>query len=44
MLLKDWMDTGASMFIMATTIVRELGITHLVIGSETYKTVSKVIT
>ncbi len=32
------------MSVMATTIVRELGITHLVTGSETYKTVSRVIT
>jgi len=29
---------------MATTVVRELGIMHLVTGSETYKTTSGVVT
>jgi hypothetical protein len=33
-------DIRASMFVMVAAIVRELGIMHLVIGSETYKTVS----
>jgi predicted aspartyl protease len=37
-------DTGASMSIMTTAIVRELGIMHLVIGFETYKTTSGVVT
>jgi hypothetical protein len=32
------------MFVMATIIVEELGIMHLVTGFETYKTASRVIT
>jgi predicted aspartyl protease len=38
------MDTGASMSVMATVVVRELGIMHFVTGSETYKTTSRVVT
>ncbi len=32
------------MSIMAIVVIKELGIMHLVIGSETYKTTSRVIT
>jgi energy-converting hydrogenase Eha subunit H len=32
------------MFVMTTAIVRELGVMHLVTGSETYKTTSRVVT
>jgi predicted aspartyl protease len=37
-------DTGASMSVMAVAVVRELGIMHLVVGSETYKTTLGVVT
>jgi predicted aspartyl protease len=37
-------DTGASMSVMAAAVVRELGLMHLVSGSETYKTASGAIT
>ncbi len=43
-IVEGLVDTGASMSIMATAIVRELGMMHLVTGSETYKTASGVIT
>jgi hypothetical protein len=36
--------TKALMFIMHVAVVRELGIKHLVVGSETYKTASRVVT
>jgi len=42
--VEGLVDTGASMFIMDVAVVRELGIMHLVIGSETYKTTLGVIT
>jgi uncharacterized PurR-regulated membrane protein YhhQ (DUF165 family) len=32
------------MSIMATSVVKELGIMHLVLGHETYKTTSNIIT
>ncbi len=32
------------MSVMATVVVRELGIMHFVTGSETYKTTSRVVT
>ncbi len=37
-------DTGASMSVMAAAVVRELGMMHLVTGTETYKTTSGIIT
>jgi predicted aspartyl protease len=43
-IIEGLVDTGASMSIMATAVVRELGMMHLVTGSETYKTMSGVIT
>jgi len=42
--VEGLVDIGASMSIMATAVVRELGIMHLVTGSETYKTTSGVVT
>jgi len=42
--VEGLVDTGASMSVMAATVVRELGIMHLVTKSETYKTASKVVT
>jgi predicted aspartyl protease len=43
-LIKGLVDTGASMSVMAAAVVRELGLMHLVSGSETYKTASGAIT
>jgi len=43
-IVEGLVDTGASMSIMAAAVVRELGMMHLVTGSETYKTASGVIT
>jgi predicted aspartyl protease len=42
--VEGLVDTRASMSIMAVAVVRELGIMHLVTGSETYKTASRVVT
>ncbi len=42
--VEGLVDTGTSMSVMATAVVRELGIMHLVTGSETYKTTSGVVT
>jgi hypothetical protein len=43
-IIEGLVDTGASMTVMAAAVVRELGMMHLVTGSETYKTTSGVIT
>ncbi len=43
-IVEGLVDTRASMTIMAAAVVRELGMMHLVTGSETYKTASGVIT
>jgi hypothetical protein len=43
-IVEGLVDTGASMSVMAAAVVRELGMMHLVTGSETYKTASGVIT
>jgi len=42
--VEGLVDTGASMFVMATVVVRELNMMHLVTGSKTYKTASGVVT
>ncbi len=42
--VEGLVDTRASMYVMAAAVVRELGIMHLVAGSETYKTASGVVT
>jgi len=43
-LIEGLVDTGASMSVMATAVVRELGLMHLVSGSEAYQTASGAIT
>ncbi len=43
-LVEGLVDTGASMSVMVTAVVRELGLMHLVSRSETYKIASKVVT
>jgi predicted aspartyl protease len=43
-LVEGLVDTGASMSVMAAIVVRELGLMHLVSGSETYKTASGMVT
>jgi predicted aspartyl protease len=43
-LIEGLVDTGASMSVMAAAVVRELGLMHLVFGSETYKTASGTVT
>jgi hypothetical protein len=43
-IVEGLVDTGASMSVMAAAAVRELGMMHLVIGTETYKTASGIIT
>ncbi len=42
--VKGLVDTGASMSVMDAAVVRELGMMHLVSGSKTYKTASRVVT
>ncbi len=42
--VEGLVDIGASTSVMAAIVVRELGIMHLVIGSETYKIASGVVT
>jgi predicted aspartyl protease len=43
-LIEGLVDTEALMFVVAAAVVRELGMMHLVSGSETYKTASGVVT
>ncbi len=43
-IIEGLVDIGTSMSVMAVVVVRELGMMHLVTGSETYKTASGVIT
>jgi len=43
-IVKGLVDTGASMSVMVAVVVRELGMMHLVTGTETYKTALGVIT
>jgi predicted aspartyl protease len=42
--VEGLVDTRASMSIMVAVVVRKLGIMHLVTKSETYKTMSRVVT
>jgi hypothetical protein len=42
--LEGLVDTGTSMSVMVVAVVKELGMMHLMTGSETYKTVSRVVT
>jgi len=43
-IIEGLIDTGASMSIMAAVVVREIGMMHLVVGSESYKTALGVVT
>jgi predicted aspartyl protease len=43
-LVEGLVDTRASMSVMAATVIRELGLMHMVSGSKTYKTASGVVT
>jgi len=43
-LVEELVDTGTSMSVMAAAVVQELGLMHLVFGSETYKIASGVVT
>jgi predicted aspartyl protease len=43
-LIEGLVDIGASMSVMAASVVRELGLMHLMSGSETYKTASGAVT
>ncbi len=43
-MIESLVDTRASMSVMATSVVRELGIMHLVASHETYKTASSIVT
>jgi len=43
-MVEGLVDTKASMFVMAAAVVQKLGLMHLVSGSETYKTASRVVT
>ncbi len=43
-LIESLVDINASMSIMATNVVREFGIMHLVFGHEMCKTMSRIIT
>jgi len=42
--IESLVEINASMSIMATNVVREFGIMHLVLGHEMYKTMSRIIT
>jgi len=41
---KGLVDTKASMFVLITSMVKELGIMHLVLKSKSYKIASGVVT
>ncbi len=43
-IIEGLVDTGASMSVMAAAVVREMGMMPLVIGSESYKIASGVVT
>jgi predicted aspartyl protease len=43
-MIESLVDTGASMSVMVASVVRELGIMHLVVGHETYKIASGIVT
>jgi hypothetical protein len=42
-MIKGLVDIGPSMSVMATNVVRELSIMHLVVGHETYKIASGIV-
>ncbi len=43
-LIEGLVDTGVSMSVMVAAVVREMGMMHLVFGSETYKNASGMVT
>jgi hypothetical protein len=43
-MVEGLVDIGASMSIMAAAVVKELGMMHLIAGSETYKIASGIVT
>ncbi len=43
-IIEGLVDTWASMSVMAAAVVREMGMMHLIVGCETYKTASRVMT
>ncbi len=43
-MIEGLVDTGASMLVMVASVVKELGIMHLVGGHETYKTAFGIVT
>jgi hypothetical protein len=43
-LIERLVDTRTSMSVMVASVVRELGIMHVVARHETYKTMSKIVT
>jgi predicted aspartyl protease len=43
-MIEGFVDIGASMLVMAASVVRELGIMHLVVSHETYKMASSIVT
>ncbi len=43
-LIEGLVDTRASMLVIIANVVRELGIMHLVVGHETYKITSRLVT
>jgi hypothetical protein len=42
-MIEGLVDIGASMLIMLASVVRELGIMHLVASHETFKTTSSIV-
>jgi len=42
--VEGLVDIGASMFVMTSVVVKQLGIMHMITSSETYKIASRVIT
>jgi hypothetical protein len=42
-MIEGLVDTRAFMLVMATNVIRELGIMHLVVGHETYKMASSIM-
>lgn len=42
-IIEGLVDNGASMSIIIICVLRELGIMHLVVGSKSYKTTSRVV-
>ncbi len=43
-IIEGLVDTGASMSVIVAAVVREMGMMHMVVGSESYKTASEVVT